>query len=64
MCGQQVPGPILENVVDWRDSRSTTGESRKMTDVNLIPTHQVQAFHHESHGDCQSVEGVIKQLTS
>jgi hypothetical protein len=23
MCGQQVPGPISETVVDWRDSRTT-----------------------------------------
>ena len=49
---------ILQTVVDLRDSRLTTGESRKMTDFHRIPIHQVQEFRHESHGDRQSVKGV------
>jgi hypothetical protein len=54
----KISGEILEIVVDLRDSRLTTGESRKMTDFHRIPNHQVQEFRHEGHGDCQSVSGV------
>ena len=56
--GNRFLAKFLETVVDCRDSRSTTGESRKMTDFHRIRTHEVQEFRYESHGDCQSHKGI------